>query len=190
LVRICGLIIGPFYLSKVIGLAAAPAGLVMAVGPLAAAMAGVPAGRLVDRLGTERVALGGLAALAAGAASLSVLPVVFGVAGYVAPIVTMTIGYGLFQAANSTKIMTGGSPAERGLISGMLNLSRNLGLITGASTMGAIFAWGTATNDVVTASPDMIVDGMHSTFVVAFFLIVGASIISFRAVPKAVSRAR
>lgn len=180
-VMMATLIIGPFYLNKVIGLAAAPAGLVMAVGPLAAAMAGVPAGRLVDRLGTECVALGGLAALAAGAAYLSVIPAAFGVAGYVAPIVTMTIGYGLFQAANSTMIMTGGRPAERGLISGMLNLSRNLGLITGVSTMGAIFAWGTAANEVVAASPGMILNGMHSAFVVAFFLIVGSSLVSFHA---------
>ena len=28
---------------------------------------------------------------------------------------------------------------RRGVISGMLNLSRNLGLITGASVMGAVF---------------------------------------------------
>ena len=135
-VMMATLVVGPFYLAKVIGLGPATAGLVLAVGPLVAAMVGVPAGWLVDRFGTERAALGGLMALATGAAALSIIPAMFGIAGYVVPIAAMTTGYGLFQAANNTRIMTGTSAAERGIVSGVLNLSRNLGLVTGASAMG------------------------------------------------------
>ena len=36
--------------------------------------------------------------------------------------------------------MTGVRADQRGVTSGMLNLSRNLGLITGASVMGAVFS--------------------------------------------------
>lgn len=180
-VMMATLIVGPFYLNKVIGLGPAATGLVLAVGPVVAAMAGIPAGRMVDRFGAERAALGGLAALAAGAAALSVVPAAIGIAGYVVPIAAMTVGYGLFQAANSTKIMMGASATERGLISGVLSLSRNLGLVTGASAMGAIFAWATAVRDVVMASPGAIVSGMHSTFAVAVVLLVGSLLVSLGA---------
>ena len=36
--------------------------------------------------------------------------------------------------------MTGVAQTERGVVSGMLSLARNLGLMLGASMMGAIFA--------------------------------------------------
>ena len=52
----------------------------------------------------------------------------------------MTAGYAIFQTANNASVMSDVRPDQRGLISGMLNLSRNLGLITGASVMGAVFA--------------------------------------------------
>lgn len=180
-VMMATLIVGPFYLTKVVRLGPAAAGLVLALGPLVAAVVGVPGGRLVDRFGADGVALGGLAGLAMGAVALSVLPSASGVAGYLVPIVVMTTGYGLFQAANNTKIMMSASAAERGVVSGVINLSRNLGLITGASAMGAIFAWGTAARDVVTASPGAIGKGVHWTFLVAAILIVVALLISLRA---------
>ena len=74
--------------------------------------------------------------------------------GYIAPIVVVTAGYALFQTANNTAVMTDISPDRRGVISGMLNLSRNLGLITGASVMGAVFAFASATTDITTARPE------------------------------------
>ncbi|PKO49622.1 MAG: MFS transporter, partial [Betaproteobacteria bacterium HGW-Betaproteobacteria-21] len=70
--------------------------------------------------------------------------------------------------------MTDVSPDQRGAISGMLNLSRNLGLITGASVMGAVFAFGSATNDITAAPPDAVATGMRITFMVAAALIVSA----------------
>ena len=52
------------------------------------------------------------------------MPLVFGVVGYVAPIVIVTAGYALFQAANNTIIVTDIRPDQRGVVSGMLSLSR------------------------------------------------------------------
>lgn len=63
-------------------------------------------------------------------------------------------------------------PDQRGVISGMLNLSRNLGLITGASVMGAVFALASATTDITTAHPGAVATGMRITFAVAAMLIV------------------
>jgi hypothetical protein len=97
-----------------------------------------------------------------------------GIPGYIAPIVVTTVGYALFQTANNTTVMRDIRPNQRGVISGMLNLSRNLGLITGASVMGAVFALASATNDITTARPEAVTAGMRITFSVAAILIVVA----------------
>ena len=70
--------------------------------------------------------------------------------------------------------MTNIQPDQRGVISGVLNLSRNLGLITGASLMGSVFAFGAATIDLVSARPDAVVGGMRFTFAVAAVVIIVA----------------
>ena len=105
---------------------------------------------------------------------LSMLPATFGIPGYIVPIVVITAGYALFQAANNTAVMRDIGPDQRGVISGMLNLSRNLGLITGASVMGAVFAFASATTDITTAHPEAVATGMRITFAVAAVLIVVA----------------
>lgn len=87
-------------------------------------------------------------------------------------------GYALFQAGNNTSLMTGIEPDQRGTISGMLNLSRNLGLITGASVMGAVFVLASDTTDVTIASPDSVAVGMRITFPAATMLIVAGLAIS------------
>jgi MFS family permease len=168
------LVVGPFYLSRALGLDAAPVGLVMSVGPLVAALTGVPAGRIVDHFGAQRMTIVGLIGVATGSSILAMMPARLGIAGYIAPIVVITAGYALFQAANNTAVMTDIRPDRRGVISGMLNLSRNLGLITGASAMGAVFALASATIDVTAAHPEAVAFGMRTTFAVAAFLILVA----------------
>jgi len=173
------LVVGPFYLSGALALDPALVGLVLSVGPIVAALTGVPAGRIVDRLGAPGMTIAGLIGMAAGSCILSMVPTRFGVPGYIAPLVVVTAGYALFQAANNTAVMTDISPDQRGVLSGMLNLSRNLGLITGASVMGAIFAFGSATIDITTASPEAVATGMRITFAVAAVLIVVSIAMAF-----------
>ncbi|MFF3725386.1 MFS transporter [Streptomyces erythrochromogenes] len=165
------LVVGPFQLSRALGLDAALTGLLLAVGPLVAAVTGVPAGQLSDRFGTPRTTVLGLAAMAAGALALSVAPVGFGAAGYVAPLAVLTAGYAVFQTANNTAVMADVPPDRRGVVSGALGLARNLGLVTGASVMGAVFALAASAGDVATASPAAVATATRITFAVAAALV-------------------
>lgn len=133
------LVVGPFFLSFGLGLSEAETGLVMAVGPIAAALSGVPAGRATDRFGAERTLLAGLALAAVGLGGFAVLPGLVHVAGYILALVLITPGFQLFLAANNTAAMLGATEAHRGLVSGLLGLSRNLGFMTGASLMPLLF---------------------------------------------------
>ena len=146
----------------------------MSVGPLVSALTGFPAGRIVDRFGARRMTIVGLAGMAAGCSLFSLMPAAYGIPGYIGPMVVTTMGYALFQAANNTAVMADVLPDQRGVISGLLNLSRNLGLVTGASVMGAVFAFASATIDITAARPEAIATGMHIAFAVAVILIVVA----------------
>jgi hypothetical protein len=161
------LVVGPFYLSGALGLGAGRMGLAMAAGPVVAAIAGVPAGRAVDRVGAHAAMLAGLAGMELGAWLLWASPPST-VGGYAAWLAVLTAGYALFQAANNTAVMAYAAPAQRGLVSGLLNLSRNLGLITGAAAMAALFMYGAGERGLAA--------GFRSCFGVAA-LLVGIAIV-------------
>jgi EmrB/QacA subfamily drug resistance transporter len=173
------LVVGPFYLAGALGLDTWHVGLVMSSGPIIAALTGAPAGRLVDRLGPYRMGIAGLIGMVIGASTMALLPRGLGITGYVVPLAAITGSYALFQAANNTAVMTNIRPDQRGVIAGLLNLSRNLGLITGASVMGAVFAAGASTGNLLTASADSVESGMRFTFAVAAGLILLALAIAF-----------
>ena len=168
------LVVGPFYLSLTLGLGAGVVGIIMSVGPLVVTLAGVPVGRLVDSLGAWRLTSLGLVSIIAGSLMLFMIPASFGIPGYIVPIVVITVGYAMFQTANNTAVMKDVRAEQRGVISGVLGLSRNLGLITGASVMGAVFMSASGANDVRAAHPESIAAGMRITFAVAAVLIVVA----------------
>lgn len=171
-------VVGPFYLSRGLGLSEAVVGMVMAIGPVISIATGIPSGRIVDRLGAPSTVVLGLGLLAAGSFVLAALPTALGVAGYIAGIAVLTPGYQLFQAANNTVVMADVRADQRGVVSGMLNLARNLGLITGSSVMGAVFALASTTRDVTMAPPAALATGMRITFAVAAVLIVIALVIA------------
>ena len=150
------LVVGPFYLARALGLAPAWVGVVLSSGPCVTMVSSVPAGRLVDRFGARRTTVLGLSCIAIGTLVLSAVtlsPAWLGIAGYIGPIVVTTLGYALFQASNNTAMMTGVPADRRGVVSGLLSLSRNLGLVTGASAMAGLFAWAVGTSDMASAAP-------------------------------------
>lgn len=128
----------------------------------------------------------GLIAMVAGSMGLSVLPDMVGMAGYVGAIAVLTPGYQLFLAANNTAVMVDVQAEQRGAISGMLNLSRNLGLVTGASVLGAVFAFASAAIDISAAAPESVAIGMRTTFAVAAGLV--AIALAIAVATRAVSR--
>lgn len=179
-VMMATLVVGPFYLTRALGLDATSVGFAMSVGPIVTALIGVPSGRIADRLGASRLTVVGLCGVATGSVLLSMLPASLGILGYLGPIAIMTAGYGLFQTANNTVVMSGASAALRGVTSGMLNLSRNLGLITGASMMAATFALASKSSDPTRANALAVRAGMQGAFALAAMLSLAAIVVGAR----------
>ncbi|ENU59256.1 MFS transporter [Acinetobacter sp. RIT698] len=177
------LVIGPFYLSLGLSLNQIQVGLIMGIGPVVAILSGIPSGRLVDRWGSRYIVAIGLIFLIIGSFMLAIVPKLMGLSGYIFPIIILTLGYQLFQAANNTMTLADVPKARQGMVSGLLSLSRNMGLIIGASVMGTIFSFGVGTNQFNQATALAIIDGMQFTFLCAgALMIVGLliSCVSFR----------
>jgi hypothetical protein len=68
-------------------------------------------------------------------------------------------------------------PDRRGVVSGLINMSRNLGLVTGASAMGAVFAIA-AGADGAMAPAAAVATGMRITFAIAAGLIALALVVA------------
>ena len=165
------LVVGPFYLTRTLGLAPVAVGAVLSIGPIVAALAGMPSGRLSERFGPQHTAVFGLAGMAAGCLLLSITRAAWGIPGYVASVVVITAFYALFQTANNTAVLENVAPDERGVVSGMLNLSRNLGLVTGASAMGAVFSAAAGPEPVAHAGPEAVAAGLTATLALGAILV-------------------
>ncbi|WP_047303525.1 MFS transporter [Pseudomonas fluorescens] len=164
------LVVGPFYLSRGLGLETARVGLCLSLGPLVATLGGLPAGRLVDRYGARALCRLGLLGLFGGFSLLALLPSRLGLAGYLPPMVLVTASYALFQAANNSRVMLDATPEQRGLTAGLLSLSRNLGLISATAAMGALFAWVAQPGAGGRVGVEAVASGMHWTYGVAALL--------------------
>ncbi|API60263.1 hypothetical protein BSL82_13995 [Tardibacter chloracetimidivorans] len=161
------LVVGPFYLIDGLQMTPAQAGLALSVGPVISAVGGVPIGRLVDRLGIVAMSLAGLAIMAAGAAGLAFSEGIVGLPRFIGSLIVVMGGYGVFQISNNAAVMAKSSSATRGTFAGLMNLSRNIGLVTGASVMASIFS---ATAHGTNGELPIVLDAAHglkTTFAVA-----------------------
>ena len=174
------LVVGPFYLAGALSLDTAAVGIVMSVGPVIAALTGLPAGRFVDRFGAQRMTVSGLAGMFAGFSAMCLAPTALGIPGYAVPLVIITAGYALFQAANNTVIMTDLPSDQRGVTAGLIALSRNVGLITGASVMGAVFAVASGAGGFTPVAPEAVAWGMRVAFAAAAALVAVALAVALR----------
>lgn len=168
------LVVGPLFLSFGLLLGEAQTGLVVAVGPVVAALAGIPAGRLTDRFGTKRILTTGLGAMIIVLICMAYLPVQIGITGYILSLVMLTPCFQLFLAANNTAIMNAAPEDQRGIVSGLMGLSRNLGFMTGASVMATIFISSLGQQDLIHAT----VSSVDSAFTVTLLTAAGLALIS------------
>jgi MFS family permease len=175
------LVVGPFYLGLGLGLAATSVGMIMSVGPVISIASGVPLGKLVDVWGSGPALIAGLSMLSVGTVLLALLPGSLGIVGYLIAIAVLTPGYQLFQAANNTAALADVAKDRRGMASGLLSLSRNVGLIAGALLMGSVFAHAVGTHDIVHAGANEIASGMRITFSWAGGMMVFATLIAYSA---------
>ncbi|MGV2114612.1 MFS transporter [Agrobacterium salinitolerans] len=173
------LVVGPFYLGLGLALAATEAGLVMMIGPVISMLSGVPSGRLVDNWGSRRVLAVGLLLLTTGTLLLAFVPNMIGVTGYALSVIVLTPGYQLFQAANNTAALADVPHDRRGTVSGLLGLSRNIGLIAGASAMGAVFSFAVGTEDLTSATTAAIAAAMRITFLLSCAMMIVAIAVTF-----------
>jgi len=172
------LVIGPFYLAGALGLTPAAIGIAMAAGPVVSVLTGVPAGRLVDRMSAGRMSTAGLTTMVAGSLALALLPAWWGLAGYLAGTVLLAPGYQLFLAANNTGVLAEAPPERRGAVSGLLGLSRNLGLVTGASLMPVLFATASGSTLSASAPPGALDTALRTTFLTTAALLLAAAVLA------------
>lgn len=82
-----------------------------------------------------------------------------------------------FQTPNNASIIARARPEQRGLASGLLNLSRTIGLTTGAAVIGAVFYAFARTASISAASPQRIAGAIHGTFLVTACILACALLI-------------
>lgn len=162
------LVVGPFYLSEGLRMSPAQAGLTLSVGPVISVVAGVPIGRLVDRLGISTMTLAGLAIMGLGATALAFGEGVVELPRFVGAMIGVMGGYGMFQIANNAAVMAKSSSATRGSFAGLINLSRNIGLVTGASVMASIYSATARASSPTKFAPTT---GLKTTFAIAAGLV-------------------
>lgn len=167
------LVVGPFFLMDGLGLSTAQMGLAMSVGPIASAFSGIPAGRLTERLGADRAVLLGASAMTLATALMAGLPYVFGLAGFILAFVVLAPSYQVFLAAVNTSVMEHAEEQERGVTSGILNLSRNFGFVLGAGVTSSLFWFLARAGDGAGARADRISAAMAGTFAACCVLTLG-----------------
>lgn len=171
------LVVGPYYLTYGLKLSVMEVGMLMAVGPIVAACSGYPSGKLVDLIGVKLVMFLGLSQMFIGVLCFAFLPVLFGVYGYIAALFVLTPGRQLFLTSNHTFVMNSATNKEKGLASGVLNLIKNLGLMTGASMMVGLFASQLKNENVALATQQELAAAFTATFLLAG-AVIGISLIS------------
>lgn len=164
-------VILPFYLQQAKGVSTFIAGLLMMAGPVGCAVFTPIAGSAANRFGKAKVMIFGILMLGIGVFVMSTFELSTNTVTFA---VTMFLANGslaFFQTPNNTFIMTLAKPEQRGLTSGLLNLSRTVGQTSGTAVIGAIFYFFIHTNSVITASPESIVGGIHYTLLIASLIV-------------------
>lgn len=137
------LVVSPFYLTIAFNLSLAQTGFMMASSPICVAIASFIMSRNLTDKNTRLIVISGVTLLTLGTSCLTNFNSSFGVIGYFCCLAITAVGYGTFTSSNNTQMMKLAPSLQRGQISGLLNLSRNLGLLSGVTLMSTLFELNT-----------------------------------------------
>ncbi|MCH3917331.1 MAG: MFS transporter [Spirochaetia bacterium] len=164
----------PYYLEQAKGLTAAAAGSLMMAGPVGCAVLTPVSSIMSKRIGNIKVMELGMLMLVIGMIALSSLA-----EGTSLPLIVIELFFtngslAFFQTPNNAFIMSMAKPGQRGVISGLLNLSRTMGQASGTTIIGAFFFLFAQTPSIHTAPSENIVAGIHGAFIIAAGFAAGA----------------
>lgn len=128
----------PFYLQSVLHYAPNNVGLIMTSFPLAVMVSAPFSGFLSDRMGTRTLACLGACACALSLFLMSQLSASASSADIVWRLALFGLGTGIFQSPNSSAVMGNVPRPHLGVASGVLATTRNVGMVLGIATGGAV----------------------------------------------------
>jgi len=131
----------PFYLEDVLNLLPSQVGLVLVSVPIVTAIAAPLSGRISDAIGYRFLTTFGLVLLFAGLLYATTLDADSSPWDVVLRLVIIGIGAGVFQAPNSTAMMSAVPKRVIGIASGLLAVTRNIGISGGVAVSTALFMY-------------------------------------------------
>jgi EmrB/QacA subfamily drug resistance transporter len=179
----------PFYMQRVLGLAASQVGLVLVTIPATVLVLAPIAGALSDRFGSRLLASAGLLGSAGGLFSLATLGLDSSVLDIVVRLLVIAVGISCFNAPNSSALF-GSLPRERYGVGGAYqSLTRNLGQGIGQTIAAALWTAVVVANagglPADAASPEALMAGFQVAFATAAAAVAIGAVISFVARPTA-----
>jgi EmrB/QacA subfamily drug resistance transporter len=135
---------------------------------------------LVSRFGARPVMVAGLVLIAAGLTEFAFAPVHANYALHVFPVVSLLgLGAGLTFPALMTLAMSGVSPENAGLASGLVNTTGQVGCALGLAVLAALSSARTRTLELAgSGAKDALTGGYHLAFWVAAAVVVVAVVIA------------
>lgn len=181
----------PFYLEDACGYPSDAAGVMLTAIPLAMAVVGPVAGAVSDRIGTTAPCMVGLAIYAAGIALVGRLPLGAGAAMIYGAMLFMSLGTGMFQSPNNSRIMGAVESEDLGFAGSLATLVRYLGMSAGVTGGTALLYGsmsqisGTVVTGFVEGETGLFMEGFSITFtVVAVLVAAGAALTALSAALK------
>ena len=127
------------YFQSVLGFSALKAGLVMAPASLVSMVVAPVAGKTTDKIGGKYILMSGLILFGAGMGWLALIARPdSGWLSFLAPLIVAGLGMGCIFAPMVTVAMRNIDPRLAGAASGVLNTVRQVGLVIGTATVGAL----------------------------------------------------
>jgi MFS family permease len=176
----------PFYLEGVLGFGVRQVGLLLGVTPLFLGITSPLSGALSDQIGIRRLTLAGLVILTLAFAAFRTIDVDTSIPAFLALVIPIGIGMGVFQSPNNSAIMSSVPREYSGVASGILTQTRLLGQIAGIAVLGSVWAARVAARvgaldggDAVAAPDQVQVAALRDTFTVSASLLAVATLLGF-----------